>query len=64
MAQKIKFPNNIHNLGESGSDEYIFAETIEKTPEGSSFNYVGRDKYSRIVFKILGSDLDLTVEEA
>ena len=64
MAQKIKFANNIHAMGESGDDEYVFAETIEKTANGAMFDYIGRDKYNRIVFKVLASDLDITVEEA
>ena len=55
---------SIHNLGESGDDEYLFAETIEKTAEGSEFNYIGRNKDNEIVFKILGSNLDIAIEEA
>tara|TARA_R100000664_G_C2716229_1_gene111251 strand:+ start:636 stop:815 length:180 start_codon:yes stop_codon:yes gene_type:complete len=59
MAKKIKFKNPI-----PGGSEYLFAETIEKTAEGSDFNYIGRNKDNEIVFKILGSNLDITVEEA
>ena len=59
MAQKIKFENSIPE-----GSEYLFAETIEKTADGSEFNYIGRNKDNEIVFKILGSNLDITVEEA
>ena len=59
MAQKIKFKNPIPE-----GSEYIFAETIEKAADGSKFNYIGRNKDNEIVFKILGSNLDITVEEA
>ena len=59
MAQKIKFENPIPE-----GSEYLFAETIEKTSNGSEFDYIGRNKDNEIVFKILGSNLDIDVEEA